>query len=204
MGVPVARARLCRPHESAGESGDGQVTLTWDAPEDDGGSPITDYEYRIDGQGKWISIGSTDTTTTVTGLDNDTVYTFEVRAVNGISRSQPSSDPADATPRAAMALDFAHFANGDGITSEFVFLNVSSHPTRPALYFYDQGGELMDPALVVDVTLDLEVAEDGSLTVRTEMEPLGQLTIRTHGQGALLSGSVKVVSSGPIGRLGAL
>ena len=44
------------------EGGDGQVTLTWDAPEDDGGSAITDYEYRIDGRGRWISIGSTDTT----------------------------------------------------------------------------------------------------------------------------------------------
>ena len=44
------------------ERGDGQVTLTWEAPEDDGGSEITDYEYRINGQGSWISIGSTDTT----------------------------------------------------------------------------------------------------------------------------------------------
>ena len=31
------------------------------------------------------------------------------------------------------------------------------------------------------------------------MEPLGELTISTHGQGALVSGSVKVVSEGPIG-----
>ena len=62
--------------------GDGQVTLTWDAPEDDDGAAITDYEYRIDGKGRWISIGSTDTTYTVTGLVNGTEYTFEVRAVN--------------------------------------------------------------------------------------------------------------------------
>ena len=81
------------------ERGDGQVTLTWEAPEDDGGSEITDYEYRINGQGEWISIGSTDTTYTVSGLDNDTVYSFEVRAVNRTGRSQPSSDPAVATAR---------------------------------------------------------------------------------------------------------
>ena len=49
------------------------------------------------------------------------------------------------------------------------------------------------------MTVDLEVTEDGSLTVRTEMEPLGELTISTHGQGELVSGSVKVVSDGPIG-----
>ncbi len=31
------------------------------------------------------------------------------------------------------------------------------------------------------------------------MEPLGVLTVSTHGRGALVSGSVKVVSEGPIG-----
>ena len=46
--------------------GDGEVVLTWDAPENDGGSAITDYEYRINQTGEWISIGSTNTTHTVT------------------------------------------------------------------------------------------------------------------------------------------
>ena len=182
------------------EGGDGQVTLTWDAPEDDGGSEITDYEYRINGQGSWISIGSTDTTTTVTGLDNDTVYTFEVRAVNRTGRSR-ASNRAEPTPEApeVFTLDFAHFANGTGITSEMVFVNVAPHPIRPAIYFYDRGGHLIDPESVVDVTGDLEVTEDGSLSVLTEMEPLEALTISTHGQGELVSGSVKVLSDGPIG-----
>ena len=49
------------------------------------------------------------------------------------------------------------------------------------------------------MTGDLEVIEDGGLTVQTEMEPLGVLTIATHGRGDLVSGSVKVVSDGPIG-----
>ena len=51
----------------------------------------------------------------------------------------------------------------------------------------------------MDLTEDLEVTEDGALSVRTEMEPLGELTISTHGQGEVVSGSVKVVSNGPIG-----
>ena len=33
----------------------------------------------------------------------------------------------------------------------------------------------------------------------TEMEPLGVLTVSTHGRGELVSGSVRVVSEGPIG-----
>ena len=116
------------------EGGDGGVTLTWDAPSSQGSSRIQHYEYRIDGKGRWISIGSTDTTHTVTGLVNDTVYVFQVRAVNRIGRS-PASDPAEATPRAAVALDFAHFANGAGITSEIVLVNVDPIRSVPPSIF---------------------------------------------------------------------
>ena len=186
------------PRNLLAEGGDGQVKLTWEAPARDGGSEIRDYQYRIDGKGRWISIGSTDTTHTVTGLVNGTAYVFEVWAVNRIGRGR-ASNRAEATPMAPVALDFAHFANGTGITSDFVFVNVVPHPIRPAIYFYDRGGRVIDPASVVDVTVDLEVTEDGGLTFRTEMEPLGELTISTHGQGELVSGSVKVLSDGPIG-----
>ena len=187
------------PMNLVAEATDAAVTLTWDAPEDNGGSAITDYEYRIDGRGSWISIGSTATTHTITGLVNDTVYTFQVRAVNRIGRSQPSSDPTEATPRMPVALDFTHFTNGGLITSDLVLVNAGAAPTQPTLYFYDQKGHLMDPESVVDITGDLMVTEDGALTIQTDMEPLGELTIRTHGRGDLVSGSVKVVADGPIG-----
>ena len=117
--------------------------------------------------------------------------------------------PADATFQTWLAaliqfsgvtcLDFAHFANGAAITSDLVFVNVGTHPIRPALYFYDREGDLIAPDSVVDVMGDLEIQEDGSLTVQTEMEPLGELTISTHGRGEIMTGSVKVISDGPIG-----
>ena len=182
------------------EATDGAVTLTWAAPEDDGGSAVTDYQYRINRRNPWISIGSTDTTHTVTGLVNGTEYVFEVRAVNRIGKSF-SSNRAEATPEApeVFTLDFAHFANGTGITSEMVLVNVAPQPVRPAIYFYDTEGAPIAAESVLEVTADLEVAEDGSLSVLMEMEPLGELTISTHGQGELVSGSVKVVSDGPLG-----
>ena len=186
------------PTNVVAEATDGAVVLTWEAPEDDDGAPITDYEYRIDGKGQWISIGSTDTTHTVTGLVNDTAYVFQVRAVNRVGRS-PASDPAEATPRMPVALDFTHFTNGGLITSDLVLVNAGAAPTQPTLYFYDQEGHLMDSESVVDITGDLMVTADGALTVQTAMAPLGVLTITTHGQGALVSGSVKVVSDGTIG-----
>ena len=111
------------------------------------------------------------------------------------------------------ALDFAHFANGDGTTSDLVFVNMKTEPSgpaptpfhvaippiRPAIYFYDTEGNPIAAESVVEVTGDLEIQEDGGLTVQTQMEPLGVLTISTHGRGALVTGSVKVVSEGPIG-----
>ena len=110
-------------------------------------------------------------------------------------------------------LDFAHFANGEGTTSDLVFVNLSTErsrpaptpfhsdilPARPVLYFYGTEGEPIAAESVVDITGDLEVMEDGGLTVRTEMEPLGVLTISTHGRGELVSGSVRVIADEPIG-----
>ena len=145
------------PRNLTAVGGNGEVVLSWDAPENDGGTAITDYEYRTNRSGPWIPIGSTGTTHTVTELVNGTVYVFEVRAVNAAGRSA-SSNRAEATPE-VFTLDFAHFANGDGITSDLVFVNVGTHPIRPALYFYDKEGHLIAAESVVDLTDDLEIQE---------------------------------------------
>ena len=119
---------------------------------------------------------------------------------SGGSGEPPTGVPSQAEEaRAVFTLDFPHFANGDGHTSDLVFVNVGTHPIRPALYFYDKEGHLIAPESVVDLTEDLEVMEDGSLSIRTEIEPLGELTIATHGQEELVTGSVKVIAFGPIG-----
>ena len=176
--------------------------LNWDAPTRDGGAVISDYEYRIDRMNPWISTGSTNTTHTVSGLDNGTTYVFEVRAVNRVGQSF-ASNRVEATPMApepaVFTLDFAHFANGGGITSDVVLVNVGTTPIQPVLYFSDRQGASIDAASVVDVTDDLEVTDDSGLTIQTAIEPLGELTISTHGRGAEVSGSVKVVAEGSIG-----
>ena len=203
-GPPVPRTSAPgSPRNLTAAGGNGEVVLTWEAPASDGGSAITDYEYRINRRNPWISIGSTNITHTVTGLDNGTEYVFEVRAVNRIGKSF-SSNRAEATPEApeveVFTLDFAHFANGTSITSDLVLVNVAPQPVRPAIYFYDTEGAPIAAESVLEVTADLEIQEDGGLTVQTEMDPLAVLTISTHGQGELVSGSVKVVSEGlPIG-----
>ena len=185
------------PTNLLADGGNEQVALSWEAPENDGGFAITDYEVRINGRGSWISTGSIHTTHTVTGLTNGTAYVFQVRAVNAAG-SSPYSNRAEATPGVG-ALDFAHFANGAGIISDLVFVNVATHPIRPVLYFYDQGGNLIDPESVVDLTGDLVITGDGALSIHSEMGPLEELTISTHGRGEVVTGSVTVISEGPIG-----
>ncbi len=195
---PVPNPVPSAPRNLEAVGGDEQVTLSWEAPEDDGGFPITDYEYLISGTGGgWISTGSTETTHTVTELVNGRVYLFQVRAVSAAGAGS-SSNQVEVTPGVGR-LEFAHFANGSSITSDLVLVNVFARPIRPWLYFYNREGERIAVESVVEVTEELEVAEDGSLTVQSEMQPLEALTISTHGQGVVVAGSVTVLSNGPLG-----
>ena len=195
---PVPNPVPSAPRNLEALGGDEQVTLFWEVPEDDGGFAINDYEYLISGTGRgWISTGSTETTHTVTELVNGRVYLFQVRAVSAAGAGN-SSNRVEVTPGVGR-LEFAHFANGSSITSDLVLVNVFARPIRPSLYFYDREGERIAAESVVEVTEELEVTEDGSLTVQSEMQPLEALTISTHGQGEVVAGSVTVLSNGPIG-----
>ncbi len=195
---PPSNPAPSAPRNLEALGGDEQVTLSWEAPEDDGGFAIADYEYLIGGTGGgWISTESTDLTHTVTELTNGRLYLFQVRAVSAAGAGA-SSRQVEVTPGVGR-LEFAHFANGSSITSDLVLVNVLARPIRPWLYFYDREGERIAVESVVELTEELEVAEDGSLTVQTEMQPLEALTISTHGQGELVAGSVTVVSNGPLG-----
>ena len=69
------------PQRLRSEPGDAQVTLRWDAPTSDGGSPILRYEYAVDDSGTWIDAGG-DLEETVPGLTNGQSYAVAVRAVN--------------------------------------------------------------------------------------------------------------------------
>jgi titin len=62
------------------------------------GSPITGYEYSIDGGNTWPSAGlAAASPFTITGLTNGTVYTVRIRAVNA-NGSGTSSDPVVSKP----------------------------------------------------------------------------------------------------------
>ena len=77
-------------------AGNGQVSLTWDTPANNGGSEITGYEVTRDNWTNKVTKSANERSHTYTGLTNGTGYTFKVRAVNANGAGVESS--ATATP----------------------------------------------------------------------------------------------------------
>ncbi|MCY4661994.1 MAG: tandem-95 repeat protein [Acidobacteria bacterium] len=92
---PRAASRPGAPRQLAARPGNGQVTLTWEAPSSNGGSAIVRYEYRVDGRDEWTGVGNV-LRTTAGSLTNGRSHTFEVRAVNGVGAGPAAR--ARATP----------------------------------------------------------------------------------------------------------
>ena len=125
-------------------------------------------------------------------------------ADNAASRNHEGLDPQTDHKVDGAEPDFAHFGNGVSgddvlITSDLVLVNVGEDEIRPVIYFVDRAGELIEAESVVDVENALEVEEEGGLSPRNEVAPLGELTISPHGRGNVVTGSVRVISDGPHG-----
>lgn len=83
---------------------DNSATLSWAAPEDDGGQPLTGYlvEMRPSTRSSWMKAGSlepTDTTFTVLDLLEGTEYFFRVTAINDEGHSEPLESKDTAKPK---------------------------------------------------------------------------------------------------------
>ena len=79
-------------------AGNTTATLTWTPPENPGSTPITSYQYTLNGGFTWTT-ATGPSPLTIEGLTNNTTYTVAVRAVNTTGPG-PTSNTAQITPLA--------------------------------------------------------------------------------------------------------
>ena len=77
-------------------AGDRQVTVSWSAPQSDGGSPITGYTVTSSSGGSWAT---SNTSLIVTGLVNGQEYSFTVAAKNAAGAGPTSQASPRVTPQ---------------------------------------------------------------------------------------------------------
>ena len=96
--LPLA---LGAPTDVTAARGDGSATVSWTAPVEDGGAPITGYAAVASDRVSNCGWSSGPLSCTVSGLTNGKPYTFVVHATNA-GGPGPASDPSHAvTPGAA-------------------------------------------------------------------------------------------------------
>ena len=100
-----------QPTNLTGNAGNGQATLSWIAPTDNGGRNITTYkvEYSSNSGSNWTEYthpNSSSTSLAVTGLNNGTRYVFRVAATNSVGSGTYSSNSADVNLVAPLSLSF--------------------------------------------------------------------------------------------------
>jgi hypothetical protein len=84
------------PTNAIASAGNGQATITFTAPTDNGGSPIAGYVVTsVPGN---VTATGTGTTITVNGLTNGTTYSFIIKAINAVGISLASESSNAITP----------------------------------------------------------------------------------------------------------
>jgi hypothetical protein len=121
-----------------------QALVSWSAPADSGGSPITGYSITpyvgAVAQAPVAVSGDSATSAQVTGLSNGTTYTFTVTAINGAGTSPESGPSAPVTPQATI-FDFSstpqEIDSGDGSSVELgVKFTATANGSITGIRFY--------------------------------------------------------------------
>ena len=86
------------PQSLVATAGDGRIELTWNAPNNNGGSAISAYIVYVNSAAALTTTATAATLTT--GINNGTQYVLQVRASNYRGESQ-NSNAAGATPKGA-------------------------------------------------------------------------------------------------------
>ena len=105
-----------KPTSVVAASGNGQLAVTWAAPTNTGGSPITDYrvKYSSNNGVAWTNFAhpvSRALSCTVTGLTSGTPYVIKVIAKNAVGISSPSANSAPVTANSIVLMSMVTVGN---------------------------------------------------------------------------------------------
>ena len=160
------------------------VKVDWTAP-DDGGSPITGYEYTIDDSTTYVATGSTGTSLILDNLA-DADFSFRVRAVNAVGEGEWSSAVQFTYGPASVQIvgDGARIEGADA-----VFRVVASKPALSA-------SKPLNVSVSVSESEDMVAsAEEGARTVSFALNAtLALLSVPTADDGVAESNSVVTVA----------
>jgi parallel beta-helix repeat protein len=161
------------PQNLTATPGNGEVTLAWTVPADNGGATIDGYRVSIDGGNTWLPAGNV-TGYTVTGLANGTSYTFYVHATTGSGdgaeasvMATPESCSIALSPPATYTFP-AETCGYDALAPLTVTVtNTGSQPTGPltaTLTGVNPGAFVLAPATPDGVPVRLTTAPPGTTT----------------------------------------
>ena len=131
--TPAAAVRPAAPTDVHARPATSSARVIWVPSASDGDSPITSQTvtpYAGSVAQAPVTVGATASSTTVTGLDDGTAYTFRVTAQNAVGSSPDSAASNAVTPRATI-FDFATPATADAGDPNPVTVGVkftSNHP----------------------------------------------------------------------------
>jgi hypothetical protein len=128
--TPPTPTKPSAPTNVSGTAGDGQVSVTWQAPADSGTYAITDYQVTASPGGATCMTTAPTLACTIDGLTNGTAYTFTVKALSGAGWGANSAPSAPVTPQAprnptititgSRSQDNDKRVYADGITTDLV------------------------------------------------------------------------------------
>lgn len=157
-------------------AGNGQLSVAFTAGAN-GGSAITDYKYTVDGT-TYVSVGSTTSPFTISGLTNGTVYPVQIKAVNAIGDGA-TSNTVSGTPVNALVAPIISFTSStvNKIYGDATFTNtVTTNSLGAKTYTSDTPAVATVDASTGEVT----VAGVGSATITVSQAATDTYTIGTQ------------------------
>lgn len=159
---------LPAPTNVTAAAGNGQATVSFTAPADDGGSPITGYIVTsAPGNITAVRTGSaienirTEGAITITGLTNGETYTFTVKAINAYGEGLESAPSNEVIPQ--MPAPGAPELYLDGVGDGEVALHWRSQSGAKSYSVYQgtQSGHYTDVRTVAGITCTITGLENG-------------------------------------------